>query len=87
MVCMGNICRSPTADGVMRAKLAAAGLDAPVGEHGWSRRLDAWLLQPVVGSLVLVALLFLVFQAVFAWAEWPMGLIEGATTGKQEDVA
>lgn len=66
-------------DAQAQAWLAAAGLDAPVGEHGWSRRLDAWLLQPVVGSLVLVALLFLVFQAVFAWAEWPMGLIEGAT--------
>lgn len=25
-VCMGNICRSPTAEGVMRAKLQAAGL-------------------------------------------------------------
>lgn len=26
MVCMGNICRSPTAEGVLRAKLARAGL-------------------------------------------------------------
>jgi protein-tyrosine phosphatase len=26
MVCMGNICRSPTAEGVLRAKLAQAGL-------------------------------------------------------------
>jgi protein-tyrosine phosphatase len=26
MVCMGNICRSPTAEGVLRAKLKAAGL-------------------------------------------------------------
>jgi len=26
MVCMGNICRSPTAEGVLRAKLEAAGL-------------------------------------------------------------
>jgi protein-tyrosine phosphatase len=26
MVCMGNICRSPTAEGVLRHKLAAAGL-------------------------------------------------------------
>ncbi len=26
MVCMGNICRSPTAEGVLRQKLAAAGL-------------------------------------------------------------
>lgn len=36
--CMGNICRSPTADGVMRAKLQAAGLDAAVdsaGTHGY----------------------------------------------------
>lgn len=26
MVCMGNICRSPTAEGVLRAKIAQAGL-------------------------------------------------------------
>ncbi len=30
MVCMGNICRSPTAHGVMAAKLAAAGLSDAV---------------------------------------------------------
>lgn len=29
-VCLGNICRSPTAEGVLRARLAAAGLDAQV---------------------------------------------------------
>jgi protein-tyrosine phosphatase len=37
-VCMGNICRSPTAEGVMRAKLAAAGLSVEVdsaGTHGY----------------------------------------------------
>jgi len=36
--CMGNICRSPTAEGVMRAKLAAAELDIHVdsaGTHGY----------------------------------------------------
>lgn len=36
--CMGNICRSPTAEGVMRARLAAAGLDVEVdsaGTHGY----------------------------------------------------
>ena len=27
MVCMGNICRSPTAEGVLRSKLKEAGLD------------------------------------------------------------
>ncbi|MGC9163103.1 MAG: low molecular weight protein-tyrosine-phosphatase [Thiomonas sp.] len=29
-VCMGNICRSPTAEGVFRAKVRAAGLDGRV---------------------------------------------------------
>ncbi|MDP1125307.1 protein tyrosine phosphatase, partial [Klebsiella pneumoniae] len=36
--CMGNICRSPTAEAVMRAKLAAAGIDVEVdsaGTHGY----------------------------------------------------
>ena len=30
MVCMGNICRSPTAEGVLRAKIAQAGLTQQV---------------------------------------------------------
>jgi len=30
MVCMGNICRSPTAEGVLRHKLKRAGLDGQV---------------------------------------------------------
>ncbi len=39
MVCMGNICRSPTAEGVLRRKLREAGLDGLVtvdsaGTHG-----------------------------------------------------
>ncbi|QJE74132.1 low molecular weight phosphotyrosine protein phosphatase [Aerophototrophica crusticola] len=39
-VCTGNICRSPTAEGVFRAKVKAAGLDGRVrtdsaGTHGY----------------------------------------------------
>jgi protein-tyrosine phosphatase len=37
-VCMGNICRSPTAEGVMRRLVDAAGLDIEVdsaGTGGW----------------------------------------------------
>ena len=30
-VCSGNICRSPTAEGVLRARLQAAGLDGRIG--------------------------------------------------------
>ncbi len=40
MVCMGNICRSPTAEGVLRARLIAAGLEEDIdvdsaGTGGW----------------------------------------------------
>jgi len=39
-VCLGNICRSPTAEGVMRALIAEAGLDGEIevdsaGTGGW----------------------------------------------------
>ena len=33
-VCMGNICRSPTAEGVFRARAAAAGLDLHIDSAG-----------------------------------------------------
>jgi len=38
--------------------------------------LDALLLHPVVGPLVLVAILFAVFQAMFSWSTYPMDLIK-----------
>jgi ferrous iron transport protein B len=68
-----------TDDAQAQAWLQAAGMDQPMAAHEWSRTLDAWLLQPFTGVLVLLTLLFLIFQAVFAWAAWPMGLIESAT--------
>ncbi|MDR7296562.1 ferrous iron transport protein B [Pelomonas aquatica] len=42
-----------------------------------SDRVDRVLLHPVAGSVILAVLLFLLFQAVFSWAEAPMQLIEG----------
>ena len=39
-------------------------------------RLDAWVLHPVWGPLILAALLFLMFQAVFSWANAPMDWIK-----------
>lgn len=38
MVCLGNICRSPLAEGILRSKLEKAGLDVEVdsaGTGGW----------------------------------------------------
>lgn len=34
MVCLGNICRSPLAEGILRQKLEAAGIDAVVDSCG-----------------------------------------------------
>ncbi|WP_198970670.1 ferrous iron transport protein B [Xylophilus sp. ASV27] len=41
--------------------------------------IDRVVLHPLWGLLVLAVLLFLMFQAVFTWAEVPMNAIEGAT--------
>jgi ferrous iron transport protein B len=41
-----------------------------------SDRVDAVVLHPVVGPLILALVLFLVFQAVFAWAQAPMDAIK-----------
>jgi ferrous iron transport protein B len=43
----------------------------------WTRRLDSVLLHPVGGIVILLALLFVMFQAVYAWSEAPIGWIEG----------
>jgi small GTP-binding protein len=42
----------------------------------WTRLLDDFLLHPIGGVLILFGLLFIMFQAVFAWSEIPMGWIE-----------
>jgi len=62
----------------VRAILQRLGLDA-VAPHLASDRIDRVVLHPVLGPLLLAVLLFLMFQAVFAWAEAPMGAIEAAT--------
>ena len=52
-------------------------------EHALTRRLDAVALHPVAGPLILLALLFIIFQAVFAWAEAPMEWIDAAIVALQ----
>jgi len=62
----------------VRGMLERLGLDE-VAPHLTSDRIDRVVLHPVAGPLLLTVLLFLIFQAVFAWAEAPMALIEAAT--------
>ena len=53
----------------------------------FTRALDAVLLHPVAGVAVLVAVLFVVFQAVFAWATPLMDQIEAGFAWLQETVS
>jgi ferrous iron transport protein B len=53
------------------------GLDQIIPDH-FSDRLDSVLLHPIFGPIILVALLFCIFQAVFSWATFPMELIKNS---------
>ncbi len=48
--------------------------------------IDAVVLHPVWGMLVLGVTLFLMFQAVFSWAQWPMDAIKAAMDGLGQGV-
>jgi ferrous iron transport protein B len=41
-------------------------------------KLDAVVLHPILGYVILAALLFLIFQAVFSWSELPMDFIKNS---------
>ena len=62
----------------VQGMLERLGLDAAM-PHTASDRIDRVVLHPLLGPLILAVVLFLVFQAVFAWAEAPMGWIEAGT--------
>jgi len=55
--------------------LQKLGLDQIV-YHTGSDRLDSFLLHPVTGPLILVIILFTVFQAMFTWSTYPMDMIK-----------
>jgi ferrous iron transport protein B len=48
------------------------------GSETGTDRIDNVVLHPVAGPMILAVLMFLIFQAVFSWAETPMDMIEGA---------
>jgi ferrous iron transport protein B len=52
-----------------------------------SRGIDRFLLHPLLGPAFLLLALFLMFQAVFAWAEAPMNLLRAVIGGAQQWVA
>ena len=44
----------------------------------WTHRLDAILLHPLLGPIILAAIMFVMFQAVFAWSQVPVDWIASA---------
>ena len=63
--------------------LRRLGLDAAM-PHTPSDRIDRIVLHPLLGPLLLAAVLFCVFQAVFSWASVPMDLIKAGTAALAE---
>ena len=57
-------------------EIAAASVLRETPVRRWTHRLDAVLLHPVIGPIILAALMFVMFQAVFAWSETPKSWIE-----------
>ncbi len=50
--------------------------DQPRG-RAFTRAVDSVVLHPVAGPIILAAIMLVMFQAVFAWSEAPIGWIEG----------
>jgi ferrous iron transport protein B len=68
---------SPDTRNARARSIARAAIVNETQGRQWTRRLDSILLHPVGGVLVLLTLLFLMFQAVYSWSEAPIGWIEG----------
>jgi len=57
-------------------EIATAAVVSETPVRRWTHRLDAVLLHPVVGPMILMCVMFVMFQAVFAWSEAPKSWIE-----------
>jgi ferrous iron transport protein B len=59
-------------------RIIAATISLPTRPDTWTARIDAVVLHPVVGLAILALILFVMFQAVFAWAQPLMELLSSA---------
>lgn len=59
-------------------EIATAAVVSETPVRRWTHRLDSVLLHPAGGFAILLMVLFLMFQSVFAWSEVPVGWIEVA---------
>jgi len=56
-------------------EIATAAVISETPVRRWTHRLDAVLLHPVAGPIILAAVMFLMFQAVFSWSATPVDWI------------
>jgi len=59
-------------------EIASAAVVSETPVRRWTHRLDAVLLHPVIGPVILALIMFVMFQAVFAWSAAPMAWIGDA---------
>jgi ferrous iron transport protein B len=59
-------------------RIIAATVGLPTRPDTWTARIDAVVLHPVAGLAILALILFVMFQAVFAWAQPLMELLSQA---------
>jgi ferrous iron transport protein B len=57
-------------------RIIASSVSLPARPDTWTARIDAVVLHPVGGLIVLALILFVMFQAVFAWAQPLMELLQ-----------
>jgi ferrous iron transport protein B len=59
-------------------RILGATVSLPTRPDTWTARIDAVVLHPVGGLMILLLILFVMFQAVFAWAQPLMELLSAA---------
>ncbi len=59
-------------------RIIASTVSLPARPDTWTARIDSVVLHPLAGLVILLAILFVMFQAVFAWAQPLMDLLSSA---------
>lgn len=67
-------------------RILAAAVSAAKDTGNLTEKIDNIVMHPVAGPIILAALMFLIFQAVFSWAGTPMDLIEAGVGALGEAV-
>ena len=67
-------------------QIAAAATVSETAGRRWAHALDAVALHPVAGPLLLVTILFVMFQAVFTWATVPADAIDAGYGALQDAI-